>query len=90
MPNYHFEINGFARGGQTYSTSGDIATERAGDFALATSEALRRSFDQLTDGTAVYGNPGTCQGPYTICELRLTLMPDSIMSAIVRQINESK
>lgn len=76
MPRYHWEISGLARGGQTWTTSGNIWTERAGDFALVPTEAIKRSFDQLTEGTAVYGKPGTCFGPYRICELKLTLLTE--------------
>lgn len=73
MPTYRYEISGLAREGQTWTTTGDVVTFAA-DFTGATREAMRRSFDQLTDGTAEFGNPGTCQGPYTICELKLTLL----------------
>jgi hypothetical protein len=64
---YNYEIYGKAAGGQTWSTKGSIEQEQLGDFPSVPTQALIDSFNQLTEGKAVYGQPGLgCEGPYTI------------------------
>ena len=68
---YHFEIQGSAGNGQTWKTSG-IVEDDANDMMGVFDDAMRASFNQLTDGKAVYGKPGVgCVGPY---ELRIVVI----------------
>lgn len=70
---YAWTTNGTAAGDQTWEASGtvDIAP---GDFTLAIDVALRSSFQQLTQGKAVFGHPGLgCDGPYHIVKFTIEL-----------------
>lgn len=52
--------------GQTWQTTGEMDID-SGNFLLALSAVMRLSFQQLTQGLAVYGKPGVgCRGPYHI------------------------
>ena len=60
---YRFEIEGLAAGDKTWKTTGRIECE----FADAFHAAMKSTFQQLTNGKAVYGKPGLgCSGPYDI------------------------
>lgn len=59
---FRYTINGTAANGQTWETSGIVNCEFHDTFRLA--NAL--SFEQITQGRAVFGQPGTCKGPYSI------------------------
>jgi hypothetical protein len=62
---YRYEVFGTAADGQTWVAEGEIESANPGEFARVPIQALHRSFDQLTDGKAVYGKPGlACRGPY--------------------------
>lgn len=72
MQHYTYRVEGRGRHDAPWFTTGTVTTERRGDFPTAVQDALRASFEALTEGVAVYGHPDTtCQGPYTI--LRLTV-----------------
>jgi len=63
---YTYTAEGTAAGGQTWKTSGTIHC----DFFNTLFHATRDSFDQLTQGKAVYGQPGVgCQGPYDVTRI---------------------
>jgi len=63
MKNYSFKIEGSAADGQSWSASGNIYCE----FGNAFNVAMAQTFDQLTNGKAIYGKPGVgCRGPYDI------------------------
>lgn len=70
MPRYHFRITGLDGTGSGWSTSGYVVAE---NFDVAVTSARSASFEQLTYGRAVYGNPGKggCQGPYHIKSIEL-------------------
>lgn len=60
---YKFEMKGTARNDQTWMTSGYLICE----FPAMFDAAMRASFEQLTEGKAVFGRPEVgCQGPYDI------------------------
>jgi hypothetical protein len=60
---YTYTVSGTAADGQTWETVGTIACE----FVDVWHHAMRCSFEDLTKGEAVYGQPGVgCQGPYDI------------------------
>lgn len=60
---YRFKVTGSGRGGTTFETSGSMLC----DFNEAFDYAMRETFRQLTEGKAVFGNPGLgCKGPYDI------------------------
>ncbi len=70
MPRYGYAVEGTASDGQTWTTTGEVDYEKEGGFPVAVQEAMRLSFEQLTQGRAVYGHPGVgCRGPYTIQRL---------------------
>jgi hypothetical protein len=70
MVRYTWEVSGTAADGQTWTTSGSVATEREGEFFSVPGEVMRLSFIELTDGRAVYGSPGLhCRGPYSFTRL---------------------
>jgi hypothetical protein len=73
--NYTYEVSGLATNGQTWTTNGKVTTEKAGQFMLAINDAMMQSFNQLTNGKAIYGKPGVgCDGPYTITKVLLELV----------------
>lgn len=70
MSTYRYTVEGRAAHGQTWHTEGDVTTAQEGAFPGAVLDALRLSFEDLTGGKAVYGQPGVgCSGPYTITTL---------------------
>jgi hypothetical protein len=72
MRKYRYEMQGTGIGGnghgtQQWQTEGVIQLERQGDFPRMLDQAQLSSFKKLTNGEAVYGQPGVgCQGPYQI------------------------
>jgi hypothetical protein len=61
--NYNFQIEGSSANSQTWITSGKVYCE----FADAFNRAMSETFEQLTNGKAIFGNPGIgCRGPYDI------------------------
>jgi hypothetical protein len=68
-PIYQYKITVTGAGEQAWSTEGTLFVA-SGDFATAVGNILRHTFLQLTEGKAVFGQPGVgCQGPYEITEL---------------------
>jgi hypothetical protein len=68
---YHYTIKGSGAGGQTWTTKGVVEA----DFVYAFDLAMRDSFQQLTQGQAVYGKPGRgCSGPYDIHSITIEQM----------------
>jgi len=68
IKSYKFEIKGVARNAQTWTTQGIFQC----DLNEAFDTAMRDSFLQLTNGKAVYGQPGkSCQGPYDIISVKI-------------------
>lgn len=71
---YRYEVRGTAQGGQTWTSSGHVETAKSGDFPRVMDTAMRLSFVQLTNGQAVYGQPGVgCKGPYGISRMLIEL-----------------
>ena len=67
---YSYEIKGKAANGQTWTVNGYLNTIKQGDFYLAPHMAIKDAFEKLTDGKAVYGQPGVgCNGPYEFTRL---------------------
>jgi hypothetical protein len=57
--------------GQTWTTTGEIETG-ALEFHNALTQVMRQSFQQLTKGNAIFGQPGVgCRGPYAITRYAL-------------------
>lgn len=69
MPTYQYLVEGTGRQNAPFKTTGRVETTHPGDFPLVPTDVLKKSFKQLTEGRAEYGNLGTCQGPYTIRKL---------------------
>lgn len=62
---FRYKIEGLTGGGNTWSTEGTIEGDIA-DPAIHRI-AMTASFQQLTNGRAVFGTPGAgCRGPYSI------------------------
>src|SRR5262245_35671086 len=70
MAHYEYTVNGLDGTGTPWMASGTVLAEQ-GNFREAADAALRESFLKLTQGKAVYNNPGQggCHGPYTILSL---------------------
>lgn len=65
---YHYTIEGTAVAGQTWTTTGIVVCQFHESFMLACTQ----SFEQLTQGRAVYGQPGVgCHGPYDILKVTI-------------------
>lgn len=63
---YNYFIAGTAAHGQTWHASGTVADVQ-NDIPSVVNEAMRQTFLKLTNGKAVFGQPGVgCQGPYSI------------------------
>lgn len=63
MKIYTFKMDGSGGDGQTWSTSGTIQC----DWPDAFNVAMSHTFEQLTNGQAIFGKPGVgCRGPYDI------------------------
>jgi hypothetical protein len=72
LKNYRFEIKGTARNDQTWCASGTLFNC---EFNESFDHALRSTFEQLTNGKAVYGQPGKgCAGPYEILSVTIELV----------------
>jgi hypothetical protein len=70
MIKYHYQMSGTAAAGQTWETRGTVTTSEPGQFLNTATLALRDTFDQLTQGRAVFGKPGlACDGPYRCTRL---------------------
>jgi hypothetical protein len=67
---YSYVIEGSGANNQTWQTRGAVLCE----FHDAFDHAMLESFDQLTQGKAIYGNPGvgSCKGPYDILKVTIT------------------
>jgi hypothetical protein len=74
MKTFRYTINGLAAHGQTWGTSGIVKIINAADvFNIA----MHESFTRLTEGKAVYGQPGAgCSGPYDISRVLIERVPD--------------
>lgn len=70
-PIFTYEVEGTAVDGCTWRVTGEVDS-LATDFMLIIERAMQSVFNQLTQGKAVYGQPGKgCQGPYKITKLLL-------------------
>ena len=71
MKSGHYSIQGVDSLGHPWVTKGLVMAEH---FKGLLEAALAHSFQQLTDGLAVYGRPGEfCSGPYTLIAMQLTV-----------------
>jgi hypothetical protein len=68
---YQYTVKGTAHAGQTWEVRGRVQG-RNGDFPDLLHEAMRDSFQLLTQGRAIYGSPGKgCNGPYQVTHFSL-------------------
>jgi len=73
---YRYTINGTGAGGTTWRTEGQVEIDKAGLFGNVPHEAMMASFNQLTQGKAIYGNPGVgCRGPYDVTSMLIEKLP---------------
>lgn len=71
VKNYSFSIEGSAARGQTWTAAGTVIGLSPQD---AFANAMLESFQQLTNGKAVFGQPGLgCNGPYQIDKVVIAL-----------------
>lgn len=69
---YRYSVIGSGAEGATFETSGTVMCELIEAFPLA----MQETFRQLTNGRAVYGNPGIgCRGPYDIHRVTIDQVP---------------
>jgi hypothetical protein len=72
MIEYHYEVCGTASDGQTWTTTGSVFAEKAGQFMNMPMLAMKQTFLKLTQGKAVFGKPGVgCRGPYKVTKLTI-------------------
>ena len=63
---YKFKIEGTGADDKTWTTEGEVACE----FFNVFDAAMESTYEQLTEGKAIYGQPGVgCSGPYKIDRL---------------------
>jgi hypothetical protein len=68
---YDYVITGTAANGQTWTTRGTVEAESA-SFLDTPLMAMQESFESLTQGKAVYGQPGVgCRGPYQVTAMHI-------------------
>jgi hypothetical protein len=68
---YDYVITGTAADGQTWTTRGTVEAEPA-NFLDTPIMAMARCFEALTEGKAVYGQPGVgCRGPYQVTAMHI-------------------
>jgi len=54
---------------------GTVEVATPGNFHAVPALAMKQAFQQLTDGKAVFGNPGVgCVGPYHITRMLLEVV----------------
>jgi hypothetical protein len=76
MVTFIWAMSGTAAAEQTWSASGSVDLE-PGQFAKAFELSLEQAFEQLTNGKAVFGQPGVgCSGPYHITRFAIELKPE--------------
>ena len=72
---FPYQINGTCRDEHTWETKGTVETPFP-DIMTVTEAVMRESFKLLTQGKAIYGNPGAgCRGPYTVTKLTIEREP---------------
>ena len=72
---FTYQISGHARDGQTWEDKGTVETPFP-DIMTVTESVMRESFKALTQGKAIYGNPGAgCRGPYTVTKIVIEREP---------------
>lgn len=66
-----YTVEGTAAGGQTYICEGQVNRD-IGEIPDCFVDVMRSSFNQLTSGKAVFGQPGVgCRGPYSVTRIEL-------------------
>lgn len=77
MKEFTYEVVYHGADGQSAICTGSIEVE-PGDFQQALIQVMRRSFLQITQGKATYGQPGKgCRGPYQITRFLLQQKADA-------------
>lgn len=67
MDKFSYRITGEASGGQTWETEGEYELHSPSALPDMFMDILAESFQALTHGRAVYGQPGRgCRGPYKV------------------------
>jgi hypothetical protein len=75
MITYTYTVAGTAADEQTWEITGSIEATQ-GNFPLVFNHAMKETFTGLTNGKAIYGNPGIgCSGPYEIVRLVIEAQP---------------
>lgn len=66
---YSYEVKGTDSRDQTWTVSGNVLAPENADALTVCDMVGREGFAKLTQGKAVYGDPGRgCRGPYKITE----------------------
>lgn len=70
---YRFSINGHGAEGAPFEVRGSTLCE----FPELWDEMMKDTFNQLTNGRAIYGAPGVagCRGPYSIRRILIEEQP---------------
>lgn len=73
---YRWTFSGTTGTGGTWTTAG-VTRGGPRDIVSAFMDAGQQSFEQLTQGKAIFGQPGVgCEGPYNITRAELTAKED--------------
>jgi hypothetical protein len=77
MATYTYTVSGTAANKQTWTIVGTKEV-KPGGFTALLNYAVQETFEGLTNGKAVFGNPGVgCSGPYKITRLVIELSEQS-------------
>lgn len=68
---FRYAFDGVGAEQAPWSTRGTFVTDKPGDLMDGINRAMMESFIALTNGKAIYGEPGVagCKGPYTIIRI---------------------
>jgi len=69
MPLYDYTITGLDGNDNTWTVAGKVQVD---EFIAAPTFAMQDGFRKLTQGEAVYGQPGVgCRGPYKVTNMTI-------------------
>jgi len=83
---YCYTTAGIAARGQSWKVTGEVE-DKDHDLMAVVQEAMKETFGKLTQGKAIYGQPGVgCQGPYSVIRFSVELKPADLTPEVSRRI----
>jgi hypothetical protein len=75
---YEYKMEGKAADDQTWLVVGELSVIGRGNFNDTMDHVMMEGFKQLTNGKAVFGQPGVgCVGPYHITKLLIEVREEN-------------